>query len=542
MQNAKCRHKRIEQFCGLPFAFCLLNYRATCSLAAFRLGRHAAMLPYTRASAALMTGMIYWCVRVVFVRWAPAVFAAAVITFAAFVSWSNRAKLTPSPTSLPTRVHSTVVAVACLAVALTAFQPIVRVGLLSDDFTLLQWARGMEFLPVDWEYLRPLPLFLWWAVDFLAPPGRTPVALHLLNITGHAVNSWLVWRLGTELGLARPTAVAAAAFFLAWPLAVEPVVWCSAVFDVVQAALALTLCIVVARRPDPSRAHQVVCVALALLMVATKETGVAAAPLALLVYWTRWGAGTRRGYINIGCIALVAVLYLGWRAWTGRIDPRLAPVLETQSIERLLTQSFGAMSLPLHEDVIRDYPAAALVARVGFVVLLVTWVCRWRRAPHGASIALLAAAALIVTVLPAVTPFGVLGDLQGSRYVYLGSAFWCIALGAALLDGWTTGAARAASVCVTGLAIAACVAANQLHFRPWREAARARQFVLTRLLSLPPTCVRVHVTGVPDNVSGAYVFRNGLGEAAAAFGRDYEFAGTEEAPPPCRIDVSREHP
>ena len=316
-------------------------------------------------------------------RWAPATFAGAVIASAGFVLWSNCKNLCHQIEVMPSSAHATAVAVVLFVVGLLAYRPAMRIGLLSDDYVLLQWAREMDFLPVDWEAMRPLPLGLWWLIDSLVKAGRTPPALHLLNVTGHVLNAWLVWRLAHRLGLSGRASMAAAAFFLLWPIAVEPVVWASGVFDVLQTTLAFALCLVMTRRPDPTRADHALCVAIALLMLGTKETGVVAAPLALLVYWTRWGAGTPRGYITIGALALIATLYIGWRQWVGYVDPRLAPMFNADSIERLLLQSFGALSLPLHERVIRAHPAGAIAARLALIILVAGWTFRWRMCPTG---------------------------------------------------------------------------------------------------------------------------------------------------------------
>ncbi len=415
-----------------------------------------------------------------------------------------------------------------------------RIGLLSDDYALLDSARAMDFVPTGWSSLRPLPLALWWFLDLVGPAGGTPRALHLLNVGLHALNSWLVWCLGRRLGVSGLASFAAAALFLLSPVAVEPVVWSSGIFDVLLATLALTLCLLVTRRPEPGHREQLLWLVISVLMLATKETGIVAAPLALLVYWTRWGAGNRRVYATIGGIALVAGVYTAWRQLTGRLDPRLTPVFDADSIERLVLQSFGALSLPLHEQVIRAHQAAAIAAGLAVIILLATWTFRWRQLPHDARLPLLAAAVLVLTVAPTVRAFGVLADLQGSRYLYLGSAFWCVALGAALIDGWRWRAGRIAGACVAGLAIACAAAAEHAHFAPWREARRTRDRALYQMGSIPATCARVYIAGVPDHVAGAYVLRNGLTQALASVGRKHEIVRESAAPPECHVDLARE--
>ncbi|MEQ1574101.1 MAG: hypothetical protein ABL993_07620 [Vicinamibacterales bacterium] len=473
-------------------------------------------------------------------RWALTAFAGAVLASAGFVLYTRRSSLFYEPIAPPGRGHAAAVAAVLFACAFVAFQPMLRMGLLSDDFALLDSARDMDFLPSGWSSLRPLPLVLWWFLDLAAPAGSTPRALHLLNVGLHALNAWLVWCVARRLGVSGLASFSAAALFLFSPVAVEPVVWSSGIFDVLLATLALVLCLVVSRGPEPGRRDQLLCLAIAVLMLATKETGVVAAPLALLVYWTRWGAGSRRVYATIGGMALVAGVYAASRQLAGRLDPRLTPAFDADLIERLVVQSVGALSLPLHEQVIRTHQAAAIAAGLVVIILLATWTFRWRQAPHGARLALLAAAALLLTVAPTVRAFGVLADLQGSRYVYLGSAFWCVALGAALIDGWRSRAGRVAGACVAGVAIVGAVAAEQAHFAPWREARRTRDRALYQMGSIPANCARVYIAGVPDHVDGAYVLRNGLTQALASVGREHEIVRASAAPPECRLDLAQE--
>src|SRR6476619_7422326 len=66
--------------------------------------------------------------------------------------------------------------------AFILYHPALRIGLLSDDYALLMWARRLELAPRDWGQLRPLPIIAWWAVAQATSVSRTPAALHALNI------------------------------------------------------------------------------------------------------------------------------------------------------------------------------------------------------------------------------------------------------------------------------------------------------------------------------------------------------------------------
>jgi hypothetical protein len=149
----------------------------------------------------------------------------------------------------------------------------------------------------------------------------------------------------------------------------------------------------------------------------------------------------------------------------------------------------------------------------------------------------LAAAGTLLCVAPTIRIFGITPDLQGTRYVYLASAWWSILLALALLDGWRTQRARRIASAVAVLAVISAAAATRAHLEPWTDARRERDRILLRLISLPVSCRQVAATPATDNVAGAYVFRNGLNEALATLGRSYEWVDETRATPECRTDL-----
>lgn len=476
------------------------------------------------------------------VPWAPGfwitlAFAVAVVGYGGMVVWRDRDVRPPMPQPAPWMLTGVLALVMCGAAA-ALYRPILHIGLLADDFALLQSARNLELASARWEYLRPFGLLTWWAAAQIDIPTDVDVRLHLLNVLLHGVNAALVGRLATGLGTSPTTAVCAAALFLVSPLATEPVIWCSAVFDVLLTMFALALCIIIVRQRTLSPATYVLCLALGVLMVATKETGVIAGPLALLAHWTRWGYRNRSGYIVGAMLGMVAVAYAVMRHLLDRLDSRVMPAASVESVRRLFTQSFAALFVPLHNQFLDMMPLAAVVVPIALIVLLAAWTRRWSREPEGARLALFAAGTVVLALAPAITTFGVGGDLQGSRYLYLPMGVWAIALASALLDGPSSKAWWSTRVAVAVLTVLFAVVAVTAHFEPWREARRVRDGVLLKLSLLPSSCVRVHARGIPDHVAGAYVFRNGLTEGAATIGRDYEFVRESQAEKECQIDLS----
>ena len=104
------------------------------------------------------------------------------------------------------------------AVAVIAFAWSVRLGPLSDDFVLRQWAASGDWATAGWDFFRPLPLALW---SLLIPIGDWP-ALHVANIAIHAINSGLVAAL-VHGWYGRRAAVAAGVTFALLPTNIEAV-------------------------------------------------------------------------------------------------------------------------------------------------------------------------------------------------------------------------------------------------------------------------------------------------------------------------------
>jgi hypothetical protein len=426
-----------------------------------------------------------------------------------------------------------------ISTAFVLYQPILRNGLLSDDYALLMWARRFELMPRDWGQIRPLPIMVWWLLSQATSAADTPAALHAFNVALHAINALLVGVIAARLTTLRGAAPAATAIFLTMPVAVEPVAWGSGVFDVMLATSGLALGIVATTRPRLNTAEQALCMLLTTAMLATKETGVIAGPLFLLLHWTRWGRIDRTAVIIATAQTLLAGTYALLRELTGRLDHRLSPRVDLDGVQRVLSGVGRAVLVPLHRDVVMAHPLLAIGFAMAVVVVLTAWVVRCRHMPHTIRIAALAAMGTLLCVAPTIRIFGITSDLQGTRYVYLASAWWSIALGVALVEGWRTRATQVAGMTAVVVLALGAAAATRAHLDPWITARRERDRILLQLISLPLSCRQVAATAATDNVAGAYVFRNGLNEALATLGRSFEWVDETGAAPQCQVNLDR---
>jgi hypothetical protein len=126
---------------------------------------------------------------------------------------------------------------------------------------------------------------------------------------------------------------------------------------------------------------------------------------------------------------------------------------------------------------------------------------------------------LVVSVLPVYHFFYVAPTLEGSRYLYLGTAAFAlllVQLAATAPDGRPT---VVASLILCG-AIAAGSAGVWIHQRPWVVAGAQREAVLRAARDTLATsrCSAISVSHLPDSFEGAFVFRNGFREALTLYG------------------------
>jgi protein O-mannosyl-transferase len=437
------------------------------------------------------------------------------------------------------RAFTLLATASTISAAFILYQPILRIGLLSDDYALLMWAERLELMPRDWGQIRPLPILAWWLLSQVTSAAGTPAALHAFNVVLHGFNAMLVWVIAGRLTTSRRAALGAAAIFLTIPVAVEPVAWGSGVFDVMLATFGLALAVVATAQPELRPAQQAVGLLLTIAMMASKETGVIAGPLFLLVHWARWGRFDRSAIVLGAAQAVLAGTYALVRELTGRLDHRLTPTIDLDGIGRLVSGIGRALLVPLHRDVIVAYPLLAIVCAVLMVSVLAVWIVRRRQSPDVVRIAVLAVLGTLLCVAPTIRLFGITSDLQGTRYVYLASAWWSIALASALLDGWRTTSARLAAGTIAVVVVLGAAIATRAHLEPWTTARGERDRILLQLISLPTSCRQVAATAATDNVAGAYVFRNGLNEALATLGRSFEWVDETRASEECRVNLVR---
>ena len=374
------------------------------------------------------------------------------------------------------------------------------IGLLSDDFVLLT----LPPLGTDWQFFRPLPLAAWKVVY----PLTGPVGLHVMNGTLHGINAFLVYRLTAALlpRAARIQSVAAAAVFLTFPAAVEPVAWAAGVFDIALVTAALTYVNALLRTTGSVSVPALAALVAALLC---KETAVAVPVLG----WS---------------LRLVAPVHLGTLGWSTAITGAFAAtrVLFSDApeitaplgyfLKEMVSRPFATLGTPFTSVELTQAPIVfGVVPQLVIAALVIAYLFHLR---HGLR-PLVPASWILLGVAPLLSYLFISDTLQGSRYLYLPLVGWSIFI-AQLSDAGNHRPLRAGAALLVSIIIVYGVAGTLRHQAAWVRAAATRDVILVeaRRAGAARGCETAAFAAIPDSDDGAYVFRNGFVEAARIAG------------------------
>jgi hypothetical protein len=132
--------------------------------------------------------------------------------------------------------------------------------------------------------------------------------------------------------------------------------------------------------------------------------------------------------------------------------------------------------------------------------------------------------------------FFISSDLQGSRYLYLGSCAWAILVAVTLLEQSHQPLRRLGFLLSIGLLLLWTLGVHS-HLADWHQASVLRDRVLAASRSVLQTtaCAAVRFDNLPDSVGGAYVFRNGFDEALQRSGPHQVRAAVGAGDPACTV-------
>ena len=409
------------------------------------------------------------------------------------------------------------------AASLALYGPLVGIGWLSDDWTLVDRVRHGAFGPVSTEFFRPVPLLAWSGLLYV----DGPVGMHLLNVVAHGAVAFLAARLAAPLAASRLPALTAGALVLAFPASVEAVAWASGIFDV-AATLLVLLAVLVSRgygdaTPWSTRVSLMTVAVAALL---SKETAVVVPVLIAVDAW----ASRRLTRPLIADLAALGVLFVA----IGLLRLLFASDMVRQPLTRYLVQRWmfgtvGGLAVPWHREVVTSWPWIPITGVVIVMSLAMAFVVTRSRAGTSRTLAAFAVW-LLAGSLPAVTFFFVAPDLQGSRYLYLPTIGYVLLL-VTMASGTASSMLRWYGTMGLGVLVLLGVVGVTMHQRHWQDAARTRDAILAaaRIDERLRQCGAINLRGLPDTVQGAYAFRNG---AAIVFS-EIGLTLSESAAPSC---------
>ncbi len=430
-----------------------------------------------------------------------------------------------------------------LVLCALGYGSVVGTFFLSDDFILLKvvsagWPAVWEQIAASGSFIRPL----WWLsidLDFHLW-GLDPIGYHLTNIALHGLTAIVVVVLAQALGTAadpsrdRLLAVGTGALFAVLHSHTEAVTWIAGRVDILTALFyALGLLGYVRYRTGGSPLSYAVALLGFVGAAASKEAGVTF-PLVATAYellFHRADARALRRRMMFALAGLYAVL-------VGYLLIRVAllgtPVggygAETHlhfsdRVFRNIYRYFGRIFIPyipddtaaaLHglfsarEPSIKEL--AAYPIYVIWAALVIAVVALWRRARgvFRQPAFQFAGVAFLLSILPMINLGVVPNDTEGERFLYLPSVFACLMVAPALA-GLSRQALTLVLPGVSALSLAILMASNA----NWAAAARITRSVV---LDAPPRHpAETVIATLPDNLNGAYVFRNGLPEAWRVF-------------------------
>jgi hypothetical protein len=414
----------------------------------------------------------------------------------------------------------------------------IRDFFLSDDFTILQRAANAPTMldactsgrsTWDERYFRPLSLFTWW-LDYLSG-GLDAFEFHLVNLAFHALNAgllaWLVRVLARDLG----AGIVAGAAYAVLPNHAEAVTWVAGRFDVLCAAGVLVFLLAWVRYqcPEGRGWHLVLSVGGLLFALASKEMAVTATLLAAAVTVCFFRQRLGKAYLGIALFGFLTAGYLLLRVeFLGGVGG--PPMVQKEPLGNLFSfrslHFYGAALLksiaPVHRELVPRLwlllialPLLTLVG--GFVACTRSGRLRNLSQVGGGFLLL-----FLITLLPVAGSRKLFDDNQGSRFLYLPTAFSCAMVGTVLLyAGRWSRRALVLSTFLSTIVIGTWLTSLVLENLNWHEAAKLSRRILEEYPDSRRANVKVvFVTGLPNNCNGAYVYNNGFASAVRLFRPD----------------------
>ena len=220
--------------------------------------------------------------------------------------------------------------------------------------------------------------------------------------------------------------------------------------------------------------------------------------------------------VLVGTGAAVCLVYGLWRLTAATLPSEYTVVPSPYFLKEFLIRPWETLAVPWSGAMLEATPILGAGSGV-FVVALLAWASLGRRRVE--SVWALSRFGLWVTlsVVPVYAYLFIADNLQGSRYLYLAAVGWSLLLVELVRMSFDQQKERGRTVALITLSVLIATGAmdSRRHLRPWEEAALLRDQVLSSAVERLQTteCRSAVFQDVPDSLEGAYVFRNGFGQA-----------------------------
>lgn len=385
-------------------------------------------------------------------------------------------------------------AVLAAIVALAALFPALAVGLLSDDFILVQQARsftGSTLVPLFTQaggdgFFRPLGYL---SFDLNAATG----GWHLASLLLHAANAALVALLATRLGATRLIAFLAGALFALHGTHLEAAVWIAGRFDLLAAFFTLAALLLFGR-------NTIAALACTLAALWSKEAAYVLPALVTLLAWHE--RASLRSTLPYWVLTSAAFLYRwtllggigGYTAESG--GSAFFSLKLTTTAKAVFVRIWTSLYFPLNWS--QDPSLLTALTACAYIAALL-WMA-WRSRPAPAF--RLALAGLALSILPPLHLLGGAADVSGGRLLYLPSVWFCLLLAFA-----AAGVERRAVVAAVLLAFHFGALRHDLLF--WQRASDQVQAI----------CAQPTIENPPRAIDGVPALANGFSECTDAANR-----------------------
>ena len=425
-----------------------------------------------------------------------------------------------------------------LALSLLCYAAILPTYFLSDDFSLIGRV-ATEGMLSTWGkshggFLRPVT-GLSYLIDFHLWHFNQ-FGFHLTNVLFHAINAFFVFLLFRrlyQLFLMREGGTLAfltACLFLVLPSHTESVSWISGRTDVLATTFGLAATVsfvhLLSGRSTLLMYLSILCVALALL---AKECAVVV-PIVWIILFLAYIVLSRRRPAPHAPLAIAGALvclaayftlrrfaighFIGGYGTQKHLSLLNAGTLNNVYIFAVRT-FLPAMTVRIFK-IVTSKPAFLISGFITGAVVCTLLVQRIHlHSKRWIEVATLALSLILcagVSLVPVLSMWFSLFDTQSERFFYLPSVFTS---GLAVLVASIVARSRRGTVILMTVLIVLETVALQWVNRRWIAASRLTERIAGEVAEMNPR--DVFILNVPDNIGGAYVFRNGLTEAATTF-------------------------